>query len=131
MNDQVGEGGVVAERAGREGDQPLPMAGQVGDILGELIDRLEERRAVGLKRYGRLLQAFNGRDASRDLEDELLDGAAYARQVGREVAALELAVLALARRVRGEAAEFGSVEAALEVAQAVELKLARQREQPR
>jgi len=115
----------IPERAGREGDQPLPFEGQGGDILGELIGRLEERRSVGLKRYGKPLQAFNGRDAARDLEDELLDGAAYARQVAAETHALELAVLALGRRVRGEDAEFGSVEAALEVAEAVERKLAR------
>lgn len=125
-----GEARVVAggpERAGREGDQPLPVGGQGGDILGELVERLEERRATGLRRYGQPLRAFNGRDAARDLEDELLDGAAYARQVGREVAALELSVVALGRRVRGEDAEFGSVEAALEVADAVERKLARRR----
>lgn len=118
---------IAPEREGREGDQPLPVEGQGGDLIGEVIDRLEERRAVGLRRYGKPLRAFNGREAPRDLEDELLDGAAYARQVGREMAALELAVVALARRVRGAAAEFGSVEAALEVAEAVELKLARQR----
>lgn len=115
------------ERAGREGDQPLPVVGQGGDILEELIERLRERQATGLRRYGQPLRILNGRDAARDLEDELLDGAAYARQVGRELAALELAVLALGRRVRGEDAEFGSVEAALEVAEAVEAKLARRR----
>lgn len=113
------------ERAGREGDQPLPVGGHGADILGELVERLQERQVVGLRRYGRPLQAFNGRDAARDLEDELLDGAAYARQVGRELAALELAVVALGRRVAGRDAEFGSVEAALEVAEAVEAKLAR------
>lgn len=115
------------ERAGREGDQALPVEGHGGDILEELIERLEERRAVGLRRYGRPLRAFNGREAARDLEDELLDGAAYARQVAAELASLELSVVALGRRVRGDDAEFGSVEAALEVARAVEAKLARRR----
>lgn len=122
---EVVEGGP--ERAGRKGDQPLPVAGLGEDILAELVERLQERQAVGLRRYGRPLRAFNGRDAARDLEDELLDGAAYARQVSRELAALELAVVALGRRVAGRDAEFGSVEAALEVAEAVEAKLARRR----
>jgi hypothetical protein len=103
----------------------LPIEGQGADILGELIERLEERRATGLRRYGKPLRAFNGRDAARDLEDELLDGAAYARQVAAETYALELAVVAFGRHLRGEDAEFGSVEAALEVAAAVERKLAR------
>lgn len=112
------------ERAGREGDQELPQGGHGGDLLLEV---MEERRQVGLRRYGQPLRAFNGRNAARDLRDELLDGANYALQVEREMAALELAVVALGQRVRGEAAEFGSVEAALEVADAVGRKLARQR----
>ena len=112
------------ERSGREGDQPLPVPGQ-GDIIAELIGLLEERRATGVRRYGRPLQAFNGRDASRDLEEELLDAAAYARQSGRERAATDLALVTLARRARGLDTEFGSVDAALEVADAVALKLGR------
>lgn len=47
-------------------------------------DLLAERKRVGLERYGRPLQAFNGRDATRDLREELADGAVYARQVREE-----------------------------------------------
>jgi hypothetical protein len=112
------------ERADREGDQALPAGGQGDDLL---LDLMEERRQVGLRRYGQPLRAFNGRSAARDLREELLDAANYSLQVEREMAALELAVVALARRLAGRDAEFGSVEAAIEVAEAVERKLARQR----
>jgi hypothetical protein len=112
------------ERAGRVGDQSLPEGGQGGDLLLEV---MEERRQVGLRRYGQPLRAFNGRHAARDLREELLDAANYSLQVEREMAALELAVVALARRLTGGQPEFGSVEAALELAEALERKLARQR----
>lgn len=122
------EAGVpIPERAGREGDQELPAGGAGGDILGDLAKDILARRATGLRRYGQPLQPFNARDACRDELEEFLDGYVYRRQVAAEMAALELAVVALGRRVRGEDAEFGSVEAALEVADAVGRKLARQR----
>ncbi len=89
------------ERAGREGDQALPVEGS-GDIIGALIAQLEQRRAIGLRRYGRPLQAFNGRDVHRDHLDELLDAAAYAEQVRLEYRALWEAVRALGRKARGE-----------------------------
>lgn len=125
-----GEARVVAgrpERAGREGDQPLPLEGRGEDILAELAKRILARRATGVRRYGRPLTPFNGRDAHRDQEEEFIDGYVYLRQAALEAEDLELAVVALGRRVRGEDAEFGSVEAALEVAGAVEAKLARRR----
>lgn len=42
--------------------------------------RVAEREQVGIARYGTALQAGNGRDALRDLEEEILDGANYAKQ---------------------------------------------------
>lgn len=42
---------------------------------------IEARKQVGLKRYGTLLQGFNGRDALLDAYQEALDLAIYLRQV--------------------------------------------------
>lgn len=42
---------------------------------------LEHREAVGVARYGTCLQPFNGRDALRDLYEELLDACVYIKQV--------------------------------------------------
>jgi hypothetical protein len=46
-----------------------------------VMDDLAARREVGIARYGTALQAHNGRDALRDLYEELLDAACYIRQV--------------------------------------------------
>lgn len=40
---------------------------------------LNDRKAFGLAKYGTVLQPFNGRDSLRDLYDELMDAAVYAR----------------------------------------------------
>jgi hypothetical protein len=45
---------------------------------------LEARRQLGLERYGQLLRAHNGRDALRDLGEELADAVVYCRQVIEE-----------------------------------------------
>jgi hypothetical protein len=84
----------------RPGDQPLPTEGQenVQDALiarilssprlgagaNELAVKIMQRRKLGVERYGRPLQTFNGRDAVQDLLDELLDGATYAMQIKME-----------------------------------------------
>ncbi|MEU9405669.1 hypothetical protein AB0E08_08180 [Streptomyces sp. NPDC048281] len=85
----------------RPGDQPLPTEGgeSVQDALIQhilshprlgagahaLAAKIGERRSLGIQRYGRPLQTFNGRDAVQDLMDELLDGATYAMQVKMEI----------------------------------------------
>lgn len=69
------------ERSGREGDsQPLPIPNGSRDIQSLVIEDIQRRREVGIRRYGTPLQAHNGRNALRDLYEELLDGAMYARQ---------------------------------------------------
>ncbi len=82
----------------REGDQPIPTVGQenvqealVQDLLQlidfnggkghQVIDDLQTRTALGIKRYGTPLQTFNERDAKQDLYEELLDAAQYCKQV--------------------------------------------------
>jgi hypothetical protein len=61
-------------------DQPTPVKNDRPCIQDMVIADMEARKAVGLKRYGTLLQPFNGRDALRDLYEELLDAAQYVRQ---------------------------------------------------
>lgn len=75
----------------RPGDQPLPTEGQ-GDVQAALIARLQERHALGIERYGRPLQTFNGRKPLQDLIEELLDGASYALQAEMEWAAVQARV---------------------------------------
>lgn len=43
---------------------------------------MEQRRELGIERYGTPLQYGNGRDAVLDLREELLDAYAYATQAG-------------------------------------------------
>jgi hypothetical protein len=53
--------------------------------IGELVlADLRERMAQGIATYGVPLQAHNGRDALRDLYEELLDACLYIRQVIEE-----------------------------------------------
>jgi hypothetical protein len=105
----LGEVVVVPERAGREGDQPLPTPG-AEDVLDSLERRIPEleasgfvevgtsafvlpllraRVAIGVKRYGRRLETFNTRDACADKLAEDLDGIMYGEQVRLQYVALE------------------------------------------
>lgn len=62
-------------------DQPAPAAAD-GPSMHDLVAAdLADRKQLGLSRYGKLLQAGNGRDALVDLYQELLDAAVYVRQV--------------------------------------------------
>jgi|HubBroStandDraft_6_1064221.scaffolds.fasta_scaffold240788_3 hypothetical protein len=82
----------------REGDQPLPVPNdgpsmhdlviadldcwpESDEVLNAVRDLLAERKRIGLERYNSLLQAGNGRDARRDLLEELADAACYAMQL--------------------------------------------------
>lgn len=65
----------------REGDQPLPVPNGELDVQSQVIADIEARRQVGISRYGTALQPFNGRDALRDLYEELLDACCYIKQV--------------------------------------------------
>ena len=72
--------------------EPPPTPG-TGDVWQSVIDRLPpgrlrdacvERRAFGLKKYGTVLQANNGRDWRKDALQEALDLIAYSAQGGME-----------------------------------------------
>ena len=64
-------------------DQPPPVQSS-GDIWRLVIDDMEQRRAVGIERYGVPLQAHNGRDALVDAYQEALDLCCYLRQTIEE-----------------------------------------------
>lgn len=79
----------------RKGDQPLPKINDnpfVADLLIERFQRgpegqkalvnrtcemIEERKQIGIQRYGTPLQTFNGRDAVQDAVEEALDLVTY------------------------------------------------------
>lgn len=64
----------------REGDQPLPVKTDGPAIQDLVIADIEKRKALGLKRYGTLLKAGNGRDALQDAYEEALDLVMYLKQ---------------------------------------------------
>lgn len=70
----------MTELRERPGDQQLPVPNQHPAIADLVRDDIEQRRQIGIARYGTPLQPHNGRDALRDLYEELLDGACYIRQ---------------------------------------------------
>jgi hypothetical protein len=53
------------------------------DVPASLIRRCRDRRAIGIARYGQPLSRDDGRDHRRDLDEELLDAAAYAWALGQ------------------------------------------------
>ena len=55
-----------------------------GITEADIARRLRERAELGKERYGQYLTPGNGRDARRDLQEELLDAAAYMAQVEAE-----------------------------------------------
>ncbi len=62
----------------------MPTPNDRPSIQSLVRDDLEMREILGTQRYGTPLQAYNGRDGLRDLYEELLDGACYARQLMEE-----------------------------------------------
>jgi hypothetical protein len=60
--------------------EPAPVKNALPAIQDLVIEDLKARKAVGLERYGTLLQPHNGRDALMDLYQELLDACNYCRQ---------------------------------------------------
>lgn len=65
-------------------EQALPTKNTNPAIQDLVIADVETRKAVGLQRYGTLLQANNGRDVLRDAYEEALDLAIYLRQAIEE-----------------------------------------------
>jgi hypothetical protein len=60
--------------------QPKPTPGDKSVTQAVIADLLI-REAVGIRKYGRTLETFNGRDALQDAYEEVLDLAQYLKQV--------------------------------------------------
>lgn len=60
--------------------QPQPIPNNSTPIVDLLIEELQQRKQLGIQRYGVPLQAHNGRDALRDALDEALDLVVYLKQ---------------------------------------------------
>lgn len=65
-------------------DQPTPIPNTSTPIVDLVMKDLQERKAIGITRYGTPLQANNGRDALIDAYQEALDLCIYLRQVIEE-----------------------------------------------
>jgi hypothetical protein len=71
----------IPERANREGDsQGLPTVNDGKFIQDLVIEDINERIQVGIKRYGTGLQAFNGRKSLLDAYEETMDLLMYLKQ---------------------------------------------------
>ena len=65
----------------RKGDQPLPTAPkeESTSMQDMVIADIEDRKALGIQRYGTLLHPHNGRDMLQDAYEEALDLCVYLR----------------------------------------------------
>lgn len=84
----------MSEQFDPEAGQPLPITTKKSvdvavEVAGELVkldlqgiaDDVEARIRIGERKYGKRLQSFNGRDALKDLYDEVLDALNYSKQL--------------------------------------------------
>lgn len=71
----------TADRGGQPAPVHIPGEPSTHDLL---VIEIEKRKALGLSRYGTILQAGNGRDALQDMLDELIDACVYLIQLKRE-----------------------------------------------
>lgn len=67
-----------------DGTQAMPVPNDGPSMHDLVIEDMRGRKDFGLTKYGSLLQAHNGRDALKDLYDELLDAIVYTRQLIEE-----------------------------------------------
>lgn len=85
--------GTPVDAVDRNG-APMPIPNDGPSVHDLVVQDVQERKELGLRRYGSLLQADNGRNALRDMYEELLDAACYVRQRLEEEAARPVTVLA-------------------------------------
>ncbi|THA72466.1 hypothetical protein E6R60_26410 [Streptomyces sp. A0642] len=85
----------------RDGDQPLPTPGQQS-VQDALIERIQDRRALGIQRYGSPLMTFNGRNAVQDATEEALDLASYLMQIELETNATRDTISAALKEHRAD-----------------------------
>jgi hypothetical protein len=73
-------GQITPLKAGRAGDQPLPVPNSLPHIQDLVHADLQERQQLGESRYGVPgLQPYNGRDMLWDAYDEAMDLCVYLR----------------------------------------------------
>lgn len=63
-----------------EWGEPSPVPNSKPSIHDLVIADMESRKRMGLKKYGTVLQAGNGRNALKDAYEEVLDLAMYLKQ---------------------------------------------------
>lgn len=100
----------------RPGDQPLPNPNDLPAVQDQVIADIEERKTVGLERYGTLLQPLNGRSAMRDAYEESLDLVMYLRQIREEHRLLGDRIRNLADQVAAHGGLVGLVDDLNEIA---------------
>mgnify|MGYP000887023786 CR=1 FL=1 len=64
----------------KEWGEPPPRKNNKPSIHDLVIKDMESRKQMGLKKYGTVLQAGNGRNALKDAYEEVLDLAMYLKQ---------------------------------------------------
>jgi hypothetical protein len=64
--------------------EPDPLHNDGPSMHDLVIQDMEARKEFGLKKYGTILQAHNGRNALKDAYEEILDLAVYLRQALEE-----------------------------------------------
>jgi hypothetical protein len=106
----------MSEVFDEKGGQPLPIttrksvdvAMEVAEELksrglGDVADDVEARIRIGERKYGKRLQSYNGRDAVKDLYDEVLDALNYSKQLeieGKDDGSFFKRLVALAATVK-------------------------------
>ncbi len=70
---------VAPTKPQREGDQPMTVRNGHPAVWPIVMQDMQARHEIGIKRYGTPLQPHNGRDMLRDAYEEVLDLAVYLR----------------------------------------------------
>lgn len=70
-------------------EQAMPTMSDRPAVQDLVIADIEQRKTVGLERYGTLLRTFNGRNVAQDAYEEVLDLAQYWRQLLDEWKAIQ------------------------------------------
>jgi hypothetical protein len=84
----------------RPGDQQLPNGGREC-VQDALIALIEERKQLGIQRYGSPLMTHNGRDSVRDATEEALDLTVYLMQVAMETRDLRAELAETRQAIQG------------------------------
>lgn len=77
----VEDGPLVLRTLLEAAEQPAPTKNDRPAVWDLVKADFDARDELGAKRYGTRLQPHNGRDALRDMYEEILDAAVYARQM--------------------------------------------------